>query len=71
MQVLKGQGIVLGIRVDRSLPCLPGTYGELYCTGLDDLAQRCRRSYEREARFAKWRAVLSITKGGQHGDAAI
>merc|ERR1719159_559152 len=71
VDVLKEQGIVPGIKVDAGLRCIPGTDNEQYCTGLDQLPERCRKYYKQGARFAKWRAVLSISKNGRPSDAAI
>jgi fructose-bisphosphate aldolase class I len=42
---------------------LPGTEKETATTGLDGLAERCKKYYEKGARFAKWRAVVLIGKG--------
>jgi len=71
VDVLNEQGIVVGIKVDAGLRCIPGTKGEQYCTGLDQLPERCERYYKQGARFAKWRAVLSISKDGRPSDVAI
>ena len=37
--------------------------GELVTVGLDKLAERLKKYYERGARFAKWRAVIDIGSG--------
>jgi fructose-bisphosphate aldolase class I len=71
VDLLKEQGIVPGIKVDAGLRCIPGTDGEQYCTGLDNLPERCREYYKAGARFAKWRAVLSVSKDGKPSDVAI
>jgi len=71
VDLLKEQGIVPGIKVDSGLRCIPGTDGEQYCTGLDKLPERCREYYKQGARFAKWRAVLSISKDGKPTDVAV
>lgn len=63
VDILKGQGIVPGIKVDTGLQVLPGTDGETSTQGLDNLAQRCEAYYKQGARFAKWRAVLKISEG--------
>jgi len=62
---------VPGIKVDAGLRNIPGTDGEQYCTGLDALPERCRKYYKQGARFAKWRAVLSISKDGRPSDVAM
>eukprot|EP01053_Blabericola_migrator_P004664 Blabericola_migrator_1__4663@NODE_2467_length_2718_cov_137_907205_g1544_i0_p1_GENE_NODE_2467_length_2718_cov_137_907205_g1544_i0NODE_2467_length_2718_cov_137_907205_g1544_i0_p1_ORF_typecomplete_len384_score97_54Glycolytic/PF00274_19/1_4e140VIGSSK/PF14773_6/0_28_NODE_2467_length_2718_cov_137_907205_g1544_i0801231 len=65
VDLLKKQGIIPGIKVDKGLVDLPGSGGEKSTLGLDGLAERCIRYYERGARFAKWRTVLQIdTKKG-------
>ena len=59
------QGIIPGIKVDKGLKPLPGALEhETYCSGLDGLTERASDYYVRGARFAKWRAVLQITKDG-------
>jgi fructose-bisphosphate aldolase, class I len=63
VDVLKGQGIVPGIKVDTGLQPLPGTDGETATQGLDGLADRCAAYYRQGARFAKWRAVLNVGGG--------
>jgi fructose-bisphosphate aldolase class I len=42
---------------------LPQCPGELVTVGLDKLAERLKKYYERGARFAKWRAVIDIGSG--------
>jgi len=58
--LLKAEGILPGIKVDKGLVDLWGTDGEKATQGLDGLAKRCQEYYAAGARFAKWRAVLSI-----------
>lgn len=60
VDLLKGQGIIPGIKVDKGVQPLPGTQGETTTQGIDDLGKRCAQYYEAGARFAKWRAVLNI-----------
>merc|ERR1719331_1783211 len=61
VDVLKGNGIIPGIKVDTGLkPLLGGVEGEKWCTGLDNLSDRCASYYEQGARFAKWRTALQI-----------
>eukprot|EP00850_Spirogloea_muscicola_P001013 SM000004S14883 [mRNA] locus=s4:78625:81307:+ [translate_table: standard] len=59
--VLQGQGILVGVKVDlvrlRSMPC---TEGETVSQGLDGLSTRCQQYYNKGARFAKWREVITI-----------
>ena len=62
---LEKQGIIPGIKVDKGLKPLVGALEhETYCSGLDGLTERASDYYARGARFAKWRAVLQITKDG-------
>lgn len=60
VDVLRGQGIVPGIKVDTGLQPIDGTDGETATQGLDGLADRCKRYYQQGARFAKWRAVVKV-----------
>ncbi len=59
-QLLKSQGLVVGIKVDKGLVPLPGFVGEKVTQGLDGLAERLREYRQLGARFAKWRAVIGI-----------
>src|ERR1700692_3435942 len=58
---LKKEGVILGIKVDQGTKHLPATDDETYTQGLTDMDKRCKKYYERGARFAKWRAVLRIS----------
>jgi len=60
-QILRDQGILVGIKVDMGVVPLAGTDGETTTQGLDGLAERCAKYYKAGARFAKWRCVLKIT----------
>lgn len=60
VELLKKEGIIPGIKVDKGLEHIPGTDGEQATMGLDGLGERCRKYYQAGARFAKWRAVLQI-----------
>lgn len=57
---LKGLGIIPGIKVDKGAKALAGFAGEKVTEGLDGLRERFADYYELGARFAKWRAVISI-----------
>jgi len=63
VDLMKAQGVIPGIKVDKGLVVLPGTKEENSTTGLDGLADSCKKYYEAGARFAKWRAVLKIGDG--------
>lgn len=58
--ILQEQGIIPGIKVDKSAHSLANTDGELITEGLDGLRDRLAEYYEIGARFAKWRAVITI-----------
>ena len=62
-QLLAQQGIVPGIKVDKGTVALPGFPGEKVTQGLDGLTERLAEYKKSGARFAKWRAVLTIGAG--------
>jgi fructose-bisphosphate aldolase, class I len=61
--VLARQGIVPGIKVDKGTKPLAGAPGELITEGLDGLRERLADYRALGARFAKWRAVITIGAG--------
>src|ERR671921_83516 len=63
VEVLQEQGIIPGIKVDRSTVDLPLAPGEKYTQGLDGLRERLEEYVEMGARFTKWRAVITIGDG--------
>lgn len=71
VDVLKKQGIIPGIKVDKGTVVIAGTDGETATQGIDDLAKRCQKYYAAGARFAKWRAVIYIKDSGCPSDLAI
>jgi fructose-bisphosphate aldolase class I len=62
-QVLSGQGIIPGIKVDKGTTALAGFDGEKVTEGLDGLAGRLAEYRDLGARFTKWRAVITIGEG--------
>ena len=62
-EVLSGQGVIPGIKVDKGTSALAGFPGELVTEGLDGLRARLAEYVTMGARFAKWRAVVSIGDG--------
>ncbi len=69
--VLIAKGIVPGIKVDTGTVELHGFKGEVVTQGLDNLAARFAEYYDLGARFAKWRAVITIDEDELPTDAAI
>ena len=63
VSILQEQGVIPGIKVDRSTNPLANTDGELITDGLDGLRDRLAEYYEIGARFTKWRAVITIGDG--------
>ena len=62
-ELLKVQGMVPGIKVDKGTVALSEFPGETVTQGLDGLAQRLSEYKLLGARFAKWRAVIHIGTG--------
>lgn len=60
---LNSIGIVPGIKVDKGAKDLAGHPGEKVTEGLDGLRDRLAEYVELGARFAKWRAVITIGEG--------
>ena len=61
VKILKDNGIIPGIKVDKGVVPLAGTIGEGTTQGLDGLAERCAQYKKDGCDFAKWRCVLKIT----------
>ncbi len=59
-KLLSDQGIVPGIKVDTGAKDLAGAPGEKVTEGLDGLRERLTEYLGLGARFAKWRAVITI-----------
>ena len=62
-QVLSKKGIMPGIKVDKGPVDIPGFPGETVTEGLDGLRARVKEYCELGAKFAKWRAVITIGDG--------
>jgi fructose-bisphosphate aldolase class I len=60
VKLIEQSGAIPGIKVDEGTQALPNCPGELVTVGLDRLAERLKKYYQRGARFAKWRAVIDI-----------
>jgi fructose-bisphosphate aldolase class I len=63
VKVVRDAGIIPGIKVDTGAKDLAGFPGEKVTEGLDGLRVRLAEYFQIGARFAKWRAVISIGDG--------
>lgn len=61
-ELLQNQNIIPGIKVDKGAKDLACAPGEKITEGLDGLRDRLNEYYELGARFAKWRAVITISE---------
>ena len=61
-KLLESKGIIPGIKVDTGAKPLALAAGETVTEGLDGLRERLAEYRELGARFAKWRAVITIGK---------
>src|SRR5689334_10235029 len=62
-QLLSKKGIMPGIKVDKGPVDIPGFPGEVVTEGLDGLRGRVKEYRDFGAKFAKWRAVITIGDG--------
>jgi len=60
---IKRQNIIPGIKVDKGAKPMALSENEKVTEGLDGLRERMQEYYEMGARFAKWRAVVTIGDG--------
>lgn len=63
VELLAKNGILPGIKVDTGTKDLALCPGEKVTEGLDNLAKRCAEYVKIGAKFAKWRAVITIGGG--------
>lgn len=63
VELLKTHGVIPGIKVDRGAKALAGFPEEKITEGLDGLRERLTEYVQLGARFAKWRAVISVGSG--------
>ncbi len=62
-KLLSDKGLIPGIKVDLGVKELDGSLAEKLTFGLDGLGDRLKEYYALGARFAKWRAVITIGDG--------
>ena len=60
VDIIKNQGALPGIKVDKGLQPLNESSDEVVTIGLDGLDERWKEYVELGARFTKWRAVIKI-----------
>lgn len=60
VELLQSKGVVPGIKVDTGMRPIVTEDGEQVTQGFDDLAERLAQYFEDGARFAKWRAAITI-----------
>ena len=60
-ELIKKSGSIPGIKVDKGAKLLSGSEKEKITEGLDGLRDRLEEYYKLGARFAKWRAIYSIS----------
>jgi fructose-bisphosphate aldolase class I len=63
VKVITDAGIIPGIKVDTGAKDMAGHPGEKITEGLDGLRERLAEYSQMGARFAKWRAVITIADG--------
>jgi fructose-bisphosphate aldolase class I len=63
IKIITDAGIIPGIKVDTGAKDMAGHPGEKITEGLDGLRERLKEYFNMGARFAKWRAVISIGVG--------
>jgi fructose-bisphosphate aldolase class I len=71
VDILNAQGIIPGIKVDRGTVPLAFSPKETITEGLDGLRQRLQEYAQLGAKFAKWRAVITIDGEALPTDNAI
>ncbi|TCV95791.1 fructose-bisphosphate aldolase [Luteibacter rhizovicinus] len=60
-ELMKKNGIIPGIKVDKGPVALAGFPGDVITEGLDGLRERLQEYARLGAQFAKWRAVINIS----------
>jgi fructose-bisphosphate aldolase class I len=62
VELIKNQGAIPGIKVDKGLAPLESSPEETVTQGLDGLDERCKEYFSLGAKFTKWRAVIKISE---------
>ena len=63
VKIITDAGIIPGIKVDTGAKDMAGHPGEKITEGLDGLRDRLKEYFQMGARFAKWRAVITVGDG--------
>ncbi len=63
VEIIRRAGAIPGIKVDTGAQDMAGFAGEKITAGLDGLRARMKEYHDLGARFAKWRAVITIGDG--------
>lgn len=63
VSILQKAGVLPGIKVDQGVKEMEGSPAEKVTKGLDGLPERLKEYAQLGAKFAKWRAVISIGEG--------
>jgi fructose-bisphosphate aldolase class I len=71
VKLIVNAGSLPGIKVDLGARPMPMFPGETITEGLDGLPKRMKEYYELGARFAKWRAVITIAPDGRPTEGAV
>ena len=71
VKIIESMGSLPGIKVDEGAKPMPLFPGETITEGLDGLPKRMKDYYDLGARFAKWRAVITIADDGRPTEGAV
>ena len=71
VKIIESMGSIPGIKVDEGAKPMPLFPGETITEGLDGLPKRMKDYYGLGARFAKWRAVITIADDGRPTGGAV
>ena len=71
VKIIESMGSIPGIKVDQGAKPMPLFPGETITEGLDGLPKRMADYHQLGARFAKWRAVITIADDGRPSEGAV